>query len=147
MFPVIEKIEVVKGFRYLWLKYVEGANLEEHCAKSLIGEYSQKIKHTTKQDSEIVLDENVSPYYYLCGVSSPYKWLNNFHLAFRYKADSMIEISENGITIKIRDAEIIKIESYMMRERNHPNIIKREFFTCRNWVFANMIAEEFNAKD
>lgn len=145
MHPIIETMAVRARFRYLWLKYVTGVNLNYHCAKCLLGEYSQTIKHTSLSHTNVKLDRYPADYYYLCGVSSPYRWVNNFHLAFKYQPGSMIEVSENGITIKIRNAERIPISTYEMLIRNHKHVIDLEYATCRNWQFANMIAKDYDA--
>lgn len=144
MFPVIERIEVIAKFRYLWLKYVDSVNLDVHCAKCLVGEYSQKIKNTTKNEFDISLDEQIPKYYYLCGVSQPYKWENNFHLPFKFSQGKVLSVVEKGISIRIYNAERILFNTLPMIKKSHPNISKKEFHSCRNWIFANMIAGECN---
>lgn len=32
-----------RGYRYLWLKYVTGIDLSQHCARSLHGPYSPSV--------------------------------------------------------------------------------------------------------
>lgn len=144
MFPIIEKIEVMSQFRYLWFKYVSGVNLDQHCAKCLLGEYSKKITHTMTSGADVTLDEEISEYYYLCGVSSPYRWSNNFHLAFKYSEGNSIEINRKGIYIKVMNAKEIVIKP-ISPDNIHPKKSDRLFFTCRNWQFANMISEQKNA--
>lgn len=147
MFPVIEKIEVKARFRFLWLKYVDSVDLNQHCAKCLLGEFSKKISNQITLQENIALDEVIPKYYYLCGVSLPYRWIKNFHLAFKYKEGSTLEIDENGISLIIKDAELVRILPYDMRKRKHSKIVRPEFNTCRNWWFANSIAEEADAKN
>lgn len=128
-------------FKYLWLKYVAGVDLNVHCARCLVGWYSKRIQPDLQDRSDIVLDEHQTEYFYLCGVSSPYRWERNFHLAFRYKAGNTLRIMENGIEIVIEDAEriqIVKLDKY-----DHPKGSIGAYNTCRNWQFANMIASEF----
>ena len=139
MFPVIKIINVNAPFKYSWLKYVNDIDLSVHCAKCLIGEYSLKINNQIQSESDIVLDEEISQYYYLCGVSLPYRWSNNFHLAFRFKAGSSISANRNGIEIIIENAEEIKIDSHSIKKVNHFNSVIKAYFTCRNWQFANQI--------
>lgn len=144
MQPTILHIEQNKLFKYLWLKYVTGVNLDVHCARCLEGWYSQKISPSLGSKEMLRLDEHEGRYFYLCGVSSPYRWENNFHLAFRYKRGEQLEVNENGISIVIQDAEripIVKQEFYV-----HPKGNLREYNTCRNWQFANMIAGELKTR-
>lgn len=140
-YPIIIKLEVAANFRYIWLKYVNDVDLNQHCAKCLIGPYSTKIQHTTRYETNIHLDEAEPKYYYLCGVSRPYKWLNNFHLAFRYKKGFAIEAEGNGILIIIKDAEEIKFSSEDINPSD-PNYKNKLFFTCRNWQFAHKVFKE-----
>lgn len=131
----IEKIEVYGRFRYLWLKYVKGVDLSVHCAKCLLGTYSKKIKNTMALGDGILLNEDKSPYYYLCGVTVPYVWKNNFHLAFKEEDGSYIDIDRNGIRIKIKNAKEIPITDKDIDPLD-PNAKKKEYSTCRNWQFA-----------
>ena len=57
-------------------------------------------------------------------MATPYSWENNFHLAWKEKEGSSIEYESNGISIKLKNAE------------------KPEYYTCRNWQFANRISKE-----
>lgn len=130
---VIESLKVEKPFKYLWLKTVKGVNLTEHCARCLIGEYDKRINPYTKHFENIPLENSV---YYLCGVSAPYVWENNFHLAFRPCKGGKIVYENNGVRVVINDAERIEfdendIDSSLVKSRI------TSFKTCRNWQFAN----------
>ena len=131
---IIKKMEVERPFKYLWLKAVKYVDLSKHCARCLIGNYDNRINSDTKVVHDVELNDG--DIYYLCGVAFPYKWENNFHLAFRYKDGSNIEYSNNGITVKIKDAERLPIDS----KYNNPldkHIHNKAYYTCRNWQFAN----------
>lgn len=141
MQPTITTFEVKAPFKYLWMKYVTGVNLNVHCARCLEGTYSKRLDNKGPIALPLPLDEVEAKYFYICGVSSPYKWENNFHLAFRYKKGSIIAGQENGIQIVIEDAEYINIEK--KAHYQHENGILRTYYTCRNWQFANQIADEF----
>lgn len=120
---------------YLWLKYITGVNLNVHCAKSLLGIYSKKINAKNKKFS-IELDEDTVEYFYLCGVTRPYIWKNNFHLAFKKKDGEKFEYVFNGTKVIVENAE--KIDFSMADvDWNNPNAKKRDYITCRNWQFAN----------
>ena len=94
----IEKIELTRDFKYLWLYYITGINLDYHCQDSFRGKRSQKLNDKTHGfvDEHIVLDEVDTDYYYLCGGSKSEKWEENFHLAFRKKVGNIIDIEEHG---------------------------------------------------
>lgn len=145
MFPIIESINVKGKFKYLWLKYVTGVSLNFHCAKCLKGVYSTQISPDIKETKSIMLNEEISPYYYLCGVALPFKWENNFHLAFKYSTDNRIVINRNRVAITIINAVEIPILPIDMKNNKHPKRYDSHYFTCRNWQFANMILEEVNA--
>ena len=129
----IKTMTVSKPFRYLWLKSVEGVNLDDHCAKSLIGQYDNRIGKDIHQINDVTLEHNV---YYLCGVALPYKWANNFHLAFRHKPGAILKYENNGISVTIQDAERIVFSENDV-DWSLPQAKKREYHTCRNWQFAN----------
>lgn len=130
----INYIKVEKDFMYLWLKTVENVDLTKHCAKCLIGEYDKRINNTIKEKKEIVLDPN--KVYYLCGVSKPFVWRNNFHLAFKNKIGSTIKYINNGIEIVIEDAEQLPI-NFDYIDKNNIFANNKAYCTCRNWQFAN----------
>lgn len=133
---VVEKIKVSSSFKYLWLKYVNNVNLDVHCAKSLIGEYSKKI--TTKQGEfyNIALDESDYKAIYLCGVSYPYVWENNFHLAFKYSEGKTLYYNSNGIEIILKNAVRLPIDIKYV-DFSHPKAKFKSYHTCRNWQFAH----------
>ena len=133
-YPIIEEIKINSNFKYLWLKYVNGYDLDNHCARSLVGSYSKKINNKIANEKDILLNEHNSKTYYLCGVSLPFNYDNNFHLAFKYSKGNNIIINENGVDIKIIDAERIIIKKQDIY--NHEKGYNRQFSSCRNWQFA-----------
>ena len=138
----ISKIEVIGNFRYLWLKSVEGVDLSVHCAKSLIGRYDNRINPRIGTAENIILTDKI---YYMCGVSQPYVWSNNFHIAFREKTGSHIEVERNGVKLQIDNAEEIAFSEKDI-DFHLPFATKREFYTCRNWQFANKMSAHFASK-
>ncbi len=146
MFPIIKSLKVTASFSYIWFKYVTGVNLDVHCAKCLLGEYSTHINNKTLLIQNLVMNEEISPAYYLCGVSKPYKWVNNFHLAFVYSSNSTIVKNENGIEVVILNAKEISITKIDMQNNSSPYRFKPEYNTCRNWQFANIYTnlKEYN---
>ncbi len=129
----IINIKIEKPFRYLWLKSVIDVNLDNHCAKCLVGEYCSNINSSKKEFSNIKLNHGI---YYLCGVSLPYNYDNNFHLAFKYQNNNILDFSNNGITVKIKNAVSLHISIKYVNE-SHPKSKFKSYYSCRNWQFAN----------
>ncbi len=138
MYPTITSLQTSSQFRYLWLKYVTGIDLEQHCAKCLLGNYSKHVGVTVESPLELTLDEYPAQAFYLCGVSKPYRWSNNFHLAFVFKKGSLLEVDELGVRVEIRDAKRISITQ---REYDHPLAVNPIYRTCRNWQFAHIFKD------
>lgn len=130
------------NWMYFWGKYVTGVNLNNHCAKSLIGTYTTKFNSDTKKLNDIVLDEADSDIFYICGVSKPYRYNRNFHLALRKSIGKKVSYCKNGITIKVLNAEILPIV-FDVKECQHPKAAAKEFATCRNWQFAYLYQNLF----
>lgn len=124
-------------FSYLWLKRITGVDLSQHCAKSLPGDYDTRISKTIDAVFDIDLEDGI---YYLCGVSSPYRWSNNFHLAFT-NGDDVLTICRNGISIVISGAKELPINENSATNLQHPKLKYKSYRTCRNWQFANYLKE------
>ncbi len=136
---IIQQLSVSAPFSYLWLKYVHGVDLNVHCAKCLLGSYEDAINPHTPEFINIELQP--APYYYLCGVSKPYVWYRNFHLAFREEEGSILEMKRNGIHIIILNAERVSFSQDDI-DPTDPHAKSKSFYTCRNWQFAHKIAKE-----
>lgn len=130
---IIKSIEVEGTFKYLWLKSVRDVDLSRHCARCLIGDYDGRINNRLREAHDIELDGDV---YYLCGVSQPYRWENNFHLAFRRKDGNTIDYSSNGVTVRIEGAERLPIDAKYNNQADR-HYRTKSYCTCRNWQFAN----------
>ncbi len=112
-----------------------GFNLETHCAKSLLGVYSKKVNNYRDQYQGVKLNEANATFYYLCGVTTPYRWDKNLHIAFEYSEGDRILRSWNGDEILISDAKEIIIKD--LGEYNlHPKGVDKVYNSCRNWRFA-----------
>ena len=135
---IIEEITVENQWSFIWLMYVNGINLEKHCKPCLKGYTSKKITKWTRHEENVCLDESEAKYYYLCGGSYPYKWENNFHLAWKEKSGASFEYSFNGITIRLKNAERIEFSEEDI-EKTQKYADKPEYYTCRNWQFANKV--------
>lgn len=126
----ISKLLVTGKFKYFWLKSVEAVDLSKHCARCLIGEYDERINSTQTEYLNLHLDRDI---YYLCGVTQPFIWKNNFHLAFKAKEGSKISVNKNGVLIEIEDAEQLPISPKYILDTSKGTA----YLTCRNWQFAN----------
>lgn len=129
----LQTLKINASFKYLWLKSVAGVDLSNHCAKCLIGKYDSRVNSTVKEAADILLNEEV---YYLCGVSQPFVYEKNFHLAFKRSQGSTLKIERNGVYVVIENAVEIPFTADDI-DYSLPQSRKREYYTCRNWQFAN----------
>lgn len=134
----IEYFFAHRSYRHLWLKYVRGANLSVHCARCLVGEYETRFKGYMASLANIELRE--APAYYLCGVAHDRDWSHNLHVAFAYAAGREIVIDDEFCRMKIVNARRLEISPRFI-DWSMPEARKREYWTCRNWQFANMLAK------
>jgi len=135
----IKKVE--NKFNSFWLKSVEDVDLSQHCIKCLIGERNYAIT----QDSGCTVSLNPQKIWYLCGVTRPYKWENNFHLAFEYSAGDIFTVQRNGVTLKVFNAKEIPISPDDINP-DDPHASNPKYSTCRNWQFANYFAKKYGIK-
>jgi hypothetical protein len=124
--------ENLYGFKYFWAKHVRGFNNERHCAKCLLGGYEKLIRATMPLG--VWLDIPVSAdVLYICGVSQPYRWANNFHLAVKNGGNRIEKTLYNGVKITLEGVEEVYFDGEKAAER-YPNL-GEEFLTCRNFQF------------
>ena len=125
----------LSGFRYWWLKRVLGFNSAVHCAKCLIGDYEPTMSPTLDTNTNMELDGYLEgDVVYLCGVSSPYRWERNFHLAGVVKRGE-IAVGElyTGDVVRLFGVRAVEFDG----DRAAELFGKRgpEFLTCRNFQF------------
>ncbi len=125
-------------FRYFWLKYVTGVNLNVHCARCLKGEYSDKVR-IAGTFPLIQLDESPASIVYLCGVALPYNWSKNFHLALRQSPGERFAVNELGVSMTVHNAVPLPITMDAVEAIDHPKRRLPRYHTCRNWQFANFL--------
>ena len=135
---IIEVIDIKNQWSFIWLMYVNDVDLSKHCKPCLKGYTSKKITKWTRHEENVCLDESEAKYYYLCGGSYPYKWENNFHLAWKEKSGASFEYSFNGITIRLNNAERIEFSEDDV-DLSQKYADRPEYYTCRNWQFANKV--------
>ena len=131
------RLEVkIPKFKYLWIKYVWGFDVREHCAKGLLGKYSQFLPFQVKrQPFEItgLLDEIHVPhkYIYLCGNTGV--WERNVHVAMEYAPAEVLEFQHDYMSfhaVGLRQLPIHPVTNLPL-EANY----SQKYVTCRNWQF------------
>ena len=147
--PLVERLtyDPADGvLRYLWLQYIEGVDLDQHCKKSFVGTTSQRIATRLIQGvdhslefSSVLLDEGPARAYYLCGVSDPYVYTNNVHLAFVSAPGESFDFESGPITARFLDARRLPITTSDI-DSSHPHASDPAYATCRNWQFAWSLA-------
>jgi hypothetical protein len=123
------------GFKYFWMKNVTGFDDKVHCARCLVGKYDKGFKVNALGGD---ISAKVGDIIYLCGVSAPYRWANNFHRAAVVTLDAADIIDDTLFgdmgTIRINGAKVIDFDG-KSAANNYPNL-GRAFLTCRNFQFA-----------
>lgn len=139
---IIEEFKTDREWKYLWGKYVTGVDKSVHCAKCLLGEYEAAFNAGTKQLQNLQLEDK-SKVFYICGVSSPFVWEENFHLAVIESAGDVVDVERNGVRVKIADAKELPIDFSIEECTDYRKRFAR-FGTCRNWQFATIYENMFN---
>lgn len=139
--PATPKVHITRRdeFSSIWLKYVTGVDLSVHCIQSLIGPRQDGI--SLRADTQTLeLTQHPNPLaFYLCGVSTPYDWQRNAHLAFvaaegeTWEGDAGVR----GLGIQLQDAAPIFGWGPDSVDTDDPNARIRLYRTCRNWQFAH----------
>lgn len=131
-----------QAWKFFWVKYVEGVDLSQHCQNCLLGTTSKKIRtrFIAGATEEVVrrdiwLNEDSARVLYFCGVSDPYVWERNFHLAVKVVEGAKLRVDEPGVQMSLINAEKLTIDELHL-DRAHPMASHRSFSSCRNWQFA-----------
>ena len=127
----IEKFKTSRAWNYLWLKAVKGFNLNNHCARCLSGPYEPR------DNMAAGVELTGSKVYYLCGVAKPFRYDENFHLAFQYNPGHTLHFNDKGLEVVIQDAEQIIFPAMTAMDTHHPKGTQKAFYSCRNWQFAH----------
>lgn len=133
---IIRKLEIKQKYRYVWLKYVNGVDLTQHCAKCLRGQYESRINRDTLSYNDMELPP--SPYYYFCTV---YQYDTNIHLAFEEAEGETITIEDERYSVVIENARQIVFDNSRINP-SLPGAKLKAYNTCRNWWFANWITAQ-----
>lgn len=122
------------GFAFFWVKNVKGFNRHEHCAKCLTGSYEPRFHINTPKSVAISLTGGDGDIVYVCGVSKPFVWRNNFHLAIRIGEGQVKRKLYTGETLEIVGGFELPFDHKAARAQfpDYP----ASYLTCRNFQFA-----------
>lgn len=136
---IVEQFKTDRRWMYFWGKYVRGVDLSVHCARCLLGDYEPAFKAATKSLENVPLRSG-EKVFYLCGVSTPYVWAENFHLAVIESIGDVVEVQRHGVYVKIRDAMELPI-NFDYSECTDSRKSIASYGTCRNWQFATIYGD------
>lgn len=124
-------------YRIIWLRYVDGINLNEHCMKSLLGHNDPRVLFRA---AALPRNMELEPcrFYYLCGVDENWRYANNLHVAFTPAESQEIVIDDEFVSLKIKNARRINIVPDYI-DWTLPQSADKHYNTCRNWWFASML--------
>ena len=121
----------LRGYSYLWVKYVTGFDGRYHCANSLRGTYHWPLGVPIFTPSRHTLNAHPFRYVYLCGVAQT-RWADNLHIPMEHAPGETIDdVTYNGVPIHIQNARRLEIPWIEDGWRDFP----RSYTTCRNWQF------------
>lgn len=144
-FRITSSADRVQGWSYLWCKEVRGFNPAVHCAKCLIGKYENRFGQKSPVNEDIDLDGyEPGAILYFCGVSRPYRWMNNAHLAVRVTGDAADVVTigfYTGDALTVYGAQGIPFNDTSARAQYGDR--SSAYLTCRNFQFGAAIASSF----
>jgi len=124
----------LQGFAYFWLKRINGFNPAVHCAKCLNGVYESGFGRSMPTNKPVLVNAEAGELFYLCGVSTPYRWEHNAHLALIAEEGATVWFETyRGDVITIKNAKAIPFDDKAAK-RLFPNR-GAAFLTCRNFQF------------
>jgi hypothetical protein len=122
------------------LRYVQSVRLDVHCARAFRGPYQPHLSPGgLLVAAPVPLDHADARVYYLCGVTSPYSWDDNLHVAFAYSPGTTLDVREHGVQARIANAVRLPIPPSRPRP-DLPFGHLPSYYTCRNWQFATSFA-------
>jgi hypothetical protein len=131
---VESKYQKLYGFSSLWAKYVEGFDHSKHCEPCLLGTRNRQISKEIPINTDIVIPLKEGQVLYICGVTYPYVWKNNFHLVVKGKDGARAEERTfNGAAFTVKDAERIFFDDGPAKQKYSQ--LGDKFTTCRNFQF------------
>lgn len=131
---IISNEDRFKGFRYFWLKRVNGFDPRQHCARCLTGSYFPDVGTMLPVNQAVHIEADPGEVLYLCGVSAPYRWERNFHMALRVEYGAAVRSTlYTGDVVEIAGADHIAFDDTEARRR-FPHL-SEAYLSCRNFQF------------
>jgi hypothetical protein len=138
-----------RDYRFLWLKYVTGVDLAEHCGRSLHGRYSRAVNAGEWNPQRVRLDEHPAKYgWYLCGVTqAPYSWADNPHLALEEAPGHEEEVTVHGLHVTLFGVRPVTGWGEHSVPDGAPHRTQAAYRTCRNWQYAHHLHHQLGVPD
>ena len=129
--------------RIVWLRYVTGVNLAQHCMKCLKGTNDKRFSMfaDVREYENVVLEK--APYYYLCAVNNNFIYAKNVHVAWEDDEKNSFIYEDANVYIEVEGAKQIGITNRYVN-RTLPHADEASYNTCRNWWFANWLNKQKN---
>lgn len=145
--PPTIRLQINDRYGYLWLKEVRNVDLTQHCASALVGSYQPQVNAgrlgADLRHEPINLElSHLAPAraYYLCGVTRPYVWARNAHIAMEPdETAGSATFESHGLTVETSGLRRIEFSEADIDPAD-PNIGRAAYRTCRNWQFAHWLA-------
>ena len=136
-------LEIKQKCSFFWLRGIKRTRIDLCCAKCFIGDVFNEVYEQTKYRDHAIVTLNIEPNkdvkaYYLCGLSKGFKYENNTHVAFVPNENSVVEIDNERINLKITNAREIHFQDYIPNPEGEYSDEQR---ACRNWIFANYLRD------
>lgn len=120
----------------LWLKGIRAVRLDRHCIETFVG--TRYPVDRLAVDQTVTLELPATEHaLYLCGVSAPYRWAENAHLALvpasgaEWSGSAMVK----GLEVTVAGAVPIFDWGENDVDPNHPMFGDGLYRTCRNLQF------------
>lgn len=105
-----------------------------HCARCLKGSYFSEIGTALPVNQSIHIEADPGEVLYLCGVSSPYRWERNFHLALVVQHGGAVRMKTyTGDTVSILGVDLLSFDDAEARRRFPDR--SEAYLSCRNFQF------------
>jgi hypothetical protein len=143
---IVSKYHKLYGFSSFWGKYVDGFDNTKHCEPCLIGTRNYDINKNMPTNTDVIIPLKEGQIIYICGVTYPYVWKDNFHLVVMGKEGSSAENQTfNGAIVKAQDAEQITFNDEPARAKYQH--LGYKFYTCRNFQFGVYFFEDLGKRE
>lgn len=146
--PQIRVTDIRDRYKFLWVKEISDVDLTQHCARSFVGRWRAEMSHAhdrwrdsgARTPFDYLMTLGRARAYYACGVTDPYVWRKNAHLAFvpDPAAEEWETHSNQGLTVQVRGLSRVSFSAEDVPDTD-PRRVRKDFYTCRNWQFAQWL--------